>query len=242
MERIGVIPARLASTRLPEKILREIAGKPMIQHVWERASKSECLDTVLVACDDERIRKCVKDFGATAVMTSPDHPSGTDRIAEAVKDLDVNVVVNIQGDEPLVDPAMIDELVGVIESEESCTMATLAHAIDDDDEILDPSVVKIVLDQKGYALYFSRAAIPFNRAGEQIQYHKHIGMYAYRKSFLMQFVQLPQTQLEKVEKLEQLRVLESGFEIKVGVTELDSVGVDTEKDLEKVEQMIKGGV
>ena len=213
----------------------------MLQHVWERARKSKLLGSVLIACDDERIMKAAEEFGAKAVMTSKKHISGTDRIAEAVGPLAVKVVVNIQADEPLVSPKVIDHLVQAIVDDKNCMMATAVKAIETRDELENPNVVKVVIDQNRDALYFSRSVIPFNRDKQKfddINYYKHLGLYAYRKEFLLKFKDLPKSHLESVEKLEQLRVLESGYKIKTIETNIDTIGVDTPEDLKKVESLL----
>ncbi len=238
MKTIGVIPARWGSKRFEGKVLAKILGKPMIQHVWERARQSSLLEEVIIACDDERIQAQAKRFSAQVVMTSKDHPSGTDRIIEAVKDIDCEIVVNIQGDEPLIHPKTIDALVQALLVDKSCPMATAIFPLKDKKLLQDPNVVKVVIDCLGYALYFSRAVVPFPRdsdlAGQK--YYKHIGLYAYRKSFLMTYQNLPPSSLESTEKLEQLRVLEAGFRIKTIETAHDSCGVDTPEDLKSVEK------
>lgn len=235
---IGVIPARYASTRFPGKMLADLNGKPLIQHVWERVKKSKKLDDVLIACDDVRIFEAVKGFGGKAVLTSVDHISGTDRIAEAVCDIDVEIVVNIQGDEPLIDSEVIDSLVDVLLHNEKYNMATVIKNLDDEVELNNSNVVKVVIDKNKDALYFSRAAIPFAREKVVVTSFKHLGIYAYRKSFLMGYRDLPSSNLEQVEKLEQLRALEAGFKIKTILTRMDSIGVDTPEDLEKVKQIL----
>lgn len=244
MKTIGVIPARWASTRLEGKVLADIGGKPMIQHVWERSRKCRLLEDVWIACDDERVMKAAKAFGAKAVMTDPALPSGTDRIAAAVKDAPVDVIVNIQGDEPLIDPKVIEALVKAMHADPECPMATVIKAIAGEEELNNPNVVKAVVDSQGYALYFSRVAIPYNRDGrplKEIKYFKHLGIYAYRKSFLKIWETLSPSPLEKTEKLEQLRVLESGYSIKTVETDAQTIGVDTPEDLEHVRRLIRGG-
>jgi len=202
MKTIGVIPARYASTRLKAKVLADIQGKPMIQHVWERAQKSLLLDDLLIACDDPLIVEVARRFGAKAVLTSPDHPSGSDRIAEAVKDLAIDAVVNIQADEPLITPGIIDGLVEALKGDPACRMATVIKVLTGESELKDPNVVKVVIDQDHNALYFSRAPVPHNRNPMGIQggSYKHLGLYAYRKDFLMTFVRLPRGELERIEQ------------------------------------------
>ncbi|MBW1982118.1 MAG: 3-deoxy-manno-octulosonate cytidylyltransferase [Deltaproteobacteria bacterium] len=241
---VGIIPARFASVRLPGKALAVIAGLPMIQHVHQRASEARLLSRVVVATDDERILEAVVGFGGQALMTAASHASGTDRVAEAARLLnlkDDTLVVNIQGDEPLLAPAAIDELVQGLAEAPEVPMATLAHAATEKEPFHDPSVVKVVFDTRGRALYFSRAPIPANRSAHpRPTYYKHLGIYAYRHSFLQQLTSLPPSPLEAAEKLEQLRVLEHGFHIRVITTSYDSIGVDTPEDLARVRALLAG--
>lgn len=240
MEAIGVIPARYHSTRFEGKVLADILGKPMIQHVWENAKKARSLDDLIIAADDDRIIKSVKEFGGKAMFTSPAQPSGTDRLGEVVNPLDVRVVVNIQGDEPLATPEMIDSLAQALISDEEIVMATLITELKDPDQLRDPNIVKVAVDKNGFALYFSRSVIPFNRdRRDDVVYYKHIGMYAYTKDFLYTYTNLPESSLEKSERLEQLRVLENGYKIKCVETDNDTCGVDTAEDLQRVISIIK---
>ncbi len=244
MKTIGVIPARWGATRFEGKIIANLLGKPVVQHVWENARKAKTLDDLVIACDDERIMRVVQEFGGKAIYTSPDQPSGTDRLAEVVNPLDVKIVVNIQGDEPLVRPIMIDNLVIALENEKVAQMATMIKRIEDNSELTNSNVVKVVVDKNGYALYFSRYAIPYNRTGEKDEkkrptYFKHIGLYAFTKDFLFTFRNLPKSSLENAEKLEQLRVLEYGYKIKTVETKFDTIGVDTFEDLKKVEELLR---
>lgn len=238
MRAVGVIPARYASSRLPGKPLAEIAGKTMIEHVYRRAEQSKSLDAIYVATDDRRIFEAVRAFGGNVVMTREEHRSGTDRIAEAVGALEVDVVVNIQGDEPLLDPAEIDAVVAPFAVRPELVMTTAAVQITDPRDIADPSVVKVVLDVRGDALYFSRLPIPYYRSGEDGPHLKHIGLYAYRKDFLLTYAGLAPTPLETTEQLEQLRVLEYGYRIHVVLTEKDAISVDTPEDLERVRALV----
>jgi len=242
---IAVIPARYGSTRFPGKALVDIKGKPMIQWVYERTKRSKLIDRVIVATDDDRILGAVTSFGGEAMMTSSDHATGTDRIAEVAKSLDCHIVVNVQGDEPLIQPAMIDEAVMPLMQDASIPMGTLCRKIEDREEAFDPNVVKVVFDKNGFALYFSRAPIPWDRdrwAGKSSlkefifegPLYKHIGLYVFRRSFLLDYAHLPQTTLEAVEKLEQLRVLENGYKIKTVITRHESFGVDIPDDLGKI--------
>ena len=242
MDVIGVIPARYSSTRFAGKVLADIMGKPMLQHVWERAKLSRMLDDLIIACDDEIILKAANKFGAKAVMTSKEHTCGTDRISEVVNPIDVKVIINIQGDEPLIHPMMIDSVARALLEDHSINMATISKKIEDPMQVFDPNVVKVVVDKNNFALYFSRAPIPFlapNAEIDQVTYYKHIGLYAYTKDFLFTYKNLPSSNLEKTEKLEQLRVLSEGFKIKVIETTFDTVGVDTVQDLEKVKEQLQ---
>jgi len=237
---IGIIPARYGSTRLEGKPLKDICGKPMIQHVYEAAQKARLLEQVIVATDDPRIVQAVEAFGGSARLTSVEHKTGTDRIAEVAASLDVDVVVNIQGDEPLLIPAMIDEVAAPFLEEPGLPMCTLCTPILDEEKLDSPHVVKVVFNQNGYALYFSRSLIPYPRKREGFVAYEHLGLYAYRIDFLMTYISIPQTRLEINESLEQLRVLEAGYPLKVVVTHQDYYGlsVDTPEDLEKVRQIM----
>jgi 3-deoxy-manno-octulosonate cytidylyltransferase (CMP-KDO synthetase) len=243
---IGIIPARYAATRLPGKPLLPIAGKPMIQHVYERARMARTLSAVMIATDDERIAAAVRAFGGEAVLTSAAHRSGTDRLAEAARDLAADVIVNIQGDEPLIAPETIDSLVVPFEERPELAMATLATPILRPEDAAADSVVKVVVDREGYALYFSRLPIPFYRearprsAGDEPGHWKHIGLYAYRRETLARFAGLAPTPLERAEALEQLRALEHGMRILVVPTTHDAISVDTPEDLERVRHIILG--
>lgn len=241
MDAIGVIPARYSSTRFEGKVLTDIFGKPMIQHVWERAKRALLLDDVIIACDDERVFAAAREFGANCIMTAKGHLSGSDRITEVVSPIDVRVVVNIQADEPLIEPVMIDSLAEALLRDSSIYMATMAKKIEDAKEINDPNVVKVVIDKNNFALYFSRAPIPYRARDAEVKpiYYKHIGLYAYTKDFLFTYKNIPASLLERSEKLEQLRVLEEGFRIKVIETKFDTIGVDTPQDLEKIKARLK---
>ncbi|MFU8818764.1 MAG: 3-deoxy-manno-octulosonate cytidylyltransferase [Desulfurivibrio sp.] len=236
---VAIIPARYQSNRFEGKPLARILGKPMIQHVYERAQAVPLLSRVAVATDDERIADCVRSFGGEVVMTRSDHVSGTDRLAEAATIMAIDehdVVVNIQGDQPLFDAEVVAQVAGPLLEDPALPMSTLIYRIIRPEEINDPNHVKTVFDRHGRALYFSRASIPFQRnPGEGTPtYYKHLGFYAYRKGFLLTFVGLPEGEWERFEKLEQLRALEYGYTIKVVMTEHDSVEVDTPGDLERV--------
>lgn len=240
---IGIIPARWASTRFPGKPLADILGKPMIQHVYERARQARTLQRLLVATDDRRIFDAVTSFGGEAVMTRADHPTGTDRLAEAAAPLPVDLVVNIQGDEPLIDPEVIDAAARPLIEDPSIPMGTLMSRITDAADLHNPNVVKVVVDQKGFALYFSRALIPYARGGATAEtvYYYHPGLYVYRKEFLLTYAALPPTPLERAEKLEQLRALEHGYRIRVVETMHRPVSVDTPQDLEHVKHLMQRG-
>ena len=242
MNVICIIPSRYHSTRFPGKPLADLCGKPMIQHVYERVMQSKTLSYAAVATDDERIFAAVKEFGGQAIMTSPRHRSGTDRVAEAVAGLGLkedDIVVNIQGDQPLFEPSQIDEVAGPLLADPAISMATLIYKIVRGEEIFHPNAVKVVFDADHFALYFSRATIPYVRdRGQQASYYKHHGIYAYRKSFLDIFTKLPEGKLEKLEALEQLRALEHGYRIKVVETLHDSVEVDTPEELARVSDII----
>lgn len=243
---VAVIPARYASTRLPAKPLAEIAGKPMVQHVYERASAAALVDEVIIATDDERIVAAVKPYGSHTVMTPSTLLTGSDRIAHVAQSLhDADIIVNVQGDEPLLAPEMVDEAVRPLVDDSEIMVGTLVRRIDDAADLTNPGIVKAVLDGAGYALYFSRSPIPFGRDVPPTEwlmhsvYYKHIGLYVFRRAFLLTFARLPQTPLERTEKLEQLRILEHGYRIKATVTEYDSIPVDTHADLERVREALR---
>ncbi len=250
MKVVAVIPARWDSTRLKGKVLADINGKSMIQHVWERVKRAHEVDEVVVAVDKEKVYKAVVSFGGQAVFTSPEQPSGTDRIAEVASSVDADVYINVQADEPLVHPLMVDALAQVFKYERNVQMATLIKRIHSKEEISNPNVVKVVVDRKGFALYFSRSSIPYIRGGDvelpesgpalqdiSGSYFKHIGLYSYTKDFLFTYTNLPKSTLEMDEKLEQLRVLEHGYKIMTVETRYDTIGVDTSEDLEKVRKI-----
>jgi 3-deoxy-manno-octulosonate cytidylyltransferase (CMP-KDO synthetase) len=238
MRAIGIIPARYGATRFKGKVLADLSGKPVIQHVWERAKRARALDELIIAADDERIIKAVEAFGGKVTLTAREHPSGTDRLREIANPLDVEIVVNIQADEPLLQPTMIDELVAVLLADKTIVMTTLMKKIKDAEEANNPNVVKVVVDKNNFALYFSRLPIPFYKQAKTTQRYKHIGLYAYTKDFLFTFANLPSSFLEKAEGLEQLRALENGYKIKVLETTYDTVGIDTPQDLEKAKEIL----
>jgi 3-deoxy-manno-octulosonate cytidylyltransferase (CMP-KDO synthetase) len=239
MKVVGVIPARHGSTRFPGKPLALILNKPMIQHVYEQVSKSKLLDSVVVATDHEEIKAVVEGFGGQAVLTSKSHETGSDRIEEVASKVEGDFFVNVQGDEPLIRPELIDALVSAAK-ESPTSVITAKTKIQNEEDIASPNVVKVVTDTNGNALYFSRSAIPYNRAQKEHTYFKHLGIYLYPKNILSQFVKLPQSSLEEIEMLEQLRLLENGFTIKVVETNYDAVGVDTPEDIQKVENILGG--
>lgn len=238
---IGVIPARYGSTRFEGKVLANIAGKPMIQWVYQQAKKSKTLNELFVATDDHRVKSCVEGFGGKAVMTGTHHQSGTDRIAEAVEKLPADIVVNIQGDQPLLEPVMIDEAVQPLIDNPDIPMSTIKTEIKAED-FHDPAVVKVVVDERGFALYFSRSLIPYPRNQQNLRVFEHVGLYVYRKDFLLKYSKWEQGYLEKIESLEQLRVLEKGYKILVVETQSDraaGVSVDVPEDVTKVERLIQ---
>ena len=243
MSATGVIPARYGSTRLPGKSLVKLCGKPLVQWVYERAEKARRLNRLVIATDDQRIADAVVAFGGDAVMTREDHPSGTDRIAEAVSGYDVDIIINIQGDEPMIDPNLIDQLVAELERDSTWDMVTAVCPIHNSDDLHSQAVVKAVWAADGKALYFSRSLIPFPRDPSDLpgdfQHWRHIGIYGYRKSFLEKLVKTPPCMLEKVEKLEQLRALDIGGRIKIVTTHEAGLGVDTPDDVPKAEAALR---
>ena len=236
MKTVVGIPARFGSSRFPGKPLAYLAGKPMIVHVVERALAAD-VGPVIVATDDRRIAQAVENTGATICMTHPDHASGTERLAEAVADMDCDVVVNVQGDEPLIDPEAIRAVIRPFASDPKLPMATLAHPMESMKDLHDPHIVKVVCNARGHAMYFSRAAIPYPR-GEAGVPLKHVGLYAYRKDFLLTYPKLAPCESELAEHLEQLRVLYHGYEIAVTVADFEGIGVDTPEDLARAEKIL----
>jgi 3-deoxy-manno-octulosonate cytidylyltransferase (CMP-KDO synthetase) len=254
MRTLAVIPARYGSKRFPGKPLADVDGRSMIEHVYRRVNEARLVDRVLVATDDERIRDRVSAFGGNCVMTSPDHPSGTDRVAEVARELDFEIVVNVQGDEPLVEPPAIDQGVSACRESDGA-IASLRRAITSPRDLWDPNVVKVVTDTRGYALYFSRWPIPFiasfassvEEMGRRLEqrclpvegtYYKHIGLYVYPREILLGLASLDPSPLERLERLEQLRALEQGIPIRMVLTDYDNVAVDTPADLERVRRMV----
>jgi len=252
MSAIVLIPARYASTRFPGKPLALLKGLPVIQHVYQNSMNSRLADDVVVATDSETIFEKVLSFGGKAVMTSGDHASGTDRIAEVSRSMNYDIIVNVQGDEPLIRPEMIDNAISVLDDTRA-SIGTLAIRIRDRREVFDPHVVKVVFDREGFALYFSRAPVPYHRDEWKDPGHfmihdsdftvfKHIGIYSYRRDVLTQLSELPPSRLELVEKLEQLRAIEEGFTIKVKETVYETFGVDTPEDLERIEKCLNSSL
>lgn len=250
MKITAIIPARYGSTRFEGKALADIFGKPMIQHVYERTSRSALVSDVIVATDDERIASAVKKFGGRVEMTSTAHETGTDRLAEVAGRIESDIIVNVQGDEPLIEPGMIDEAIEPMTTDSSLVMSTLKSRIKTLHDFLSPNVVKVVTDWEGNALYFSRSPVPNFRdkwndlkdekfSSGKLLCYKHIGLYVYRRDFLLQYSQMSPTYLELAEKLEQLRVLENGYKIRVIETSHDSIGVDTPSDLVAVIEKLK---
>ena len=245
----AIIPARFASTRFPGKPLADILGKPMIQWVCERTARAAGINRVVVATDDRRIADAVRAFGGDVEMTRPDHPTGTDRLAEVAARIETDLVVNVQGDEPLIDPKMIEQALAPMKKNRGIPMGTLKCSLTSLEEFRNPNVVKVVTDRQGFALYFSRAPIPHARdlgalLPEDLtglNCFKHVGLYVYRKDFLLTYPKLAVTPLENLEKLEQLRALEHGFRIRVAETALPTQGVDTPADLQRVVEILRDG-
>jgi 3-deoxy-manno-octulosonate cytidylyltransferase (CMP-KDO synthetase) len=236
------IPARWGSTRFPGKPLHFIAGKPLVQHVWERCQECKQIDDIIIATDDARIAEVASSFGAQTVLTDPNHPSGTDRIAEAAKSFpDHRVIINVQGDEPLISSGLIDELACSLRDDPSVQMITAAAPIQDAAQISDPNVVKVIFDTHGDALYFSRSPLPYQRNPEAWpRSYRHLGIYGFQRSFLFQFVSWPPSRLEQTESLEQLRALENGTRIRVALTNELSPGVDTPEQAAAIEKHLIG--
>lgn len=246
---VAIVPARFNATRFSGKPLALLNGKPIIQHVFEQTSKSELVDKTYIATDDKRIYDAVTGFGGEAVMTSESHTTGTDRVAEVAAGLDCDIVVNVQGDEPFIRPEMIDDLVEMMLGDSRASVGTLAKKITDINEALSPNVVKVVLDSDSFAIYFSRAPVPYHRdewrdlnnikLSDKTVLYKHIGIYAFRKDDLLKFAGLGESMVEQTERLEQLRALNSGMKIKVKETVYDTFGIDTAEDLERAEKWLK---
>jgi 3-deoxy-manno-octulosonate cytidylyltransferase (CMP-KDO synthetase) len=241
---VAVIPARFASQRFPGKVIAPLAGKPLVYHTYLQTARANLISRVIVATDDDRVVEALQPYDVEVVMTRPDHPTGTDRIAEVAENLSESIIVNVQGDEPLVDPDTIDRAVEKLAAHPETVMATARHALHDARDIDDPNVVKVVTDRHGRALYFSRHAIPYIRAeedtgGDGVTHWQHIGLYVFRREFLLSYPSLPPTPLELLERLEQLRVLENGYAIAVVDTEHKSIGVDTPADLDRAREILE---
>lgn len=244
-QKVVIIPARLASSRLPNKVILDLGGKSIIQRVYEQAKKASTIDEVYIATDSDQIAGICSAFTENIIMTRADHPTGTDRIAEAIGALDAKIVINVQGDEPFIDPDVIDELGDRIERF-GVPMATVASRIQWVEDLLNPNIVKVTIDSHKNALYFSRSVIPyareikwqeFEKIPEEMIYYRHFGIYAYQKHFLMGYAAMTPTSLEKTERLEQLRALENGYTISVVITDRQSIGIDTEEDLQKARKI-----
>ncbi len=252
MQIIAVIPARYASTRFPGKLMADLAGKPVIQHVYEQTLKASMVSRVIVATDDQRIVDVIRHIGGEALITKTSHETGTDRLAEVAGKLEADIIVNVQGDEPLINPSMIDQAIAPFLDNRDLKMGTLKSRVRCLHDFLSPNVVKVVTDNNGYALYFSRSPLPFFRdkwqdlkdeafsAGRLLCY-KHVGLYVYKRDFLIEYAAMPQTFLELSEKLEQLRALENGIRIRVVETDFESLGIDTPEDLNKARERLKQG-
>ncbi|MBI1317588.1 MAG: 3-deoxy-manno-octulosonate cytidylyltransferase [Candidatus Hydrogenedens sp.] len=238
---LAVIPARYASERFPGKMIVELEGKPLVYHAYARACKASLIDEVVVAADDERIADALAPYGVNVVMTSPDHTTGTDRVAEVAAQADAEIIVNVQGDEALIDPQVIDDTIRPLLREPDVAMSTACHALTDPAKIADPNIVKVVRDSKGHAIYFSRAPIPHVRGGgatEKPVHFQHIGLYVFRRDFVIVYANMAPTPLEQLEKLEQLRAIENGYKIAVVETDYRCIGVDTPADLEEVRTLL----
>jgi 3-deoxy-manno-octulosonate cytidylyltransferase (CMP-KDO synthetase) len=238
---LAVIPARYESSRFPGKVIAPLAGKPLVQHTYERTALASCVDEVCIATDSAIVADALKPFETKVVMTRGDHLSGTDRIAEVATNSSARIVVNVQGDEPLIDPATIDAVVAALDADEGAVMSTAARLLTDPKLIADPNCVKVVKDRSGRALYFSREPIPHQRAagGAPAKYWRHIGLYAFRRHFLLEYAKMPPSPLERTELLEQLRALENGYAIQVVETQYESIGVDTPADLERARDALE---
>ena len=237
MKTAAIIPARFGSMRFPGKVLAQLQGKPIIQWVWERACQSKA-DTVLIAVDDPKVKEAVEAFGGKAIMTRPDHPSGSDRIWEAAEHLDADLIINVQGDEPMIPPSVINDLIDAMTGCDA-EMGTVVVPVKRADVENNPNLPKVTLTADGYAIYFYRSMIPYLReGGEETEVYRHWGIYAYRRAALQKFVSLPPGKLEQCEKLEQLRALENGMRIKVIQTNFETIGIDTPEDLRKAEEFL----
>lgn len=236
-----MIPARYGATRFPAKLMQDLCGKPVIVHTYERVADTRLFDEVYVVTDDDRIEKAIQEVGGKVIRSKKEHNSGSDRLAEASRDLDVDIIVNVQGDEPFTDKENLQKVIDIFVKDltKSIAVASLMERITDPDDIANPNNVKVVVNKFGEALYFSRNIIPFPRdPNTKVSYYKHIGIYAYRKEALQQFTELPPSLLEETEKLEQLRYLENGFKIRLALTDIPTIGIDTPEDLERARKRL----
>ena len=236
-----MIPARYGATRFPAKLMQDLCGKPVIVHTYERVADTRLFDEVYVVTDDDRIEKVIREVGGKVIRSKKEHNSGSDRLAEASRDLDVDIIVNVQGDEPFTDKENLQKVIDIFVKDltKSIAVASLMERITDPDDIANPNNVKVVVNKFGEALYFSRNVIPFPRdPNTKVSYYKHIGIYAYRKEALQQFTELPPSLLEETEKLEQLRYLENGFKIRLALTNIPTIGIDTPEDLERARKRL----
>jgi len=241
MKLIAMIPARYGATRFPAKLMQDLCGKPVIVHTYERVADTRLFDEVYVVTDDDRIEKVIREVGGKVIRSKKEHNSGSDRLAEASRDLDVDIIVNVQGDEPFTDKENLQKVIDIFVKDltKSIAVASLMERITDPDDIANPNNVKVVVNKFGEALYFSRNIIPFPRdPNTKVSYYKHIGIYAYRKEALQQFTELPPSLLEETEKLEQLRYLENGFKIRLALTNIPTIGIDTPEDLERARKRL----
>ncbi|WP_181830894.1 3-deoxy-manno-octulosonate cytidylyltransferase [Capnocytophaga ochracea] len=241
MKLIAMIPARYGATRFPAKLMQDLCGKPVIVHTYERVADTRLFDEVYVVTDDDRIEKVIREVGGKVIRSKKEHNSGSDRLAEASRDLDVDIIVNVQGDEPFTDKENLQKVIDIFVKDltKSIAVASLMERITDPDDIANPNNVKVVVNKFGEALYFSRNVIPFPRdPNTKVSYYKHIGIYAYRKEALQQFTELPPSLLEETEKLEQLRYLENGFKIRLALTDIPTIGIDTPEDLERARKRL----
>ena len=241
MKLIAMIPARYGATRFPAKLMQDLCGKPVLVHTYERVADTRLFDEVYVVTDDDRIEKVIREVGGKVIRSKKEHNSGSDRLAEASRDLDVDIIVNVQGDEPFTDKENLQKVIDIFAKDltKSIAVASLMERITDPDDIANPNNVKVVVNKFGEALYFSRNIIPFPRdPNTKVSYYKHIGIYAYRKEALQQFTELPPSLLEETEKLEQLRYLENGFKIRLALTNIPTIGIDTPEDLERARKRL----
>ena len=236
-----MIPARYGATRFPAKLMQDLCGKPVIVHTYQRVADTNLFDQVYVVTDDDRIENAIREVGGKVIRSQKEHNSGSDRLAEASKDLEVDIIVNVQGDEPFTDKENLQKVIDIFanDPQQNIAVASLMERITHPDDIANPNNVKVVVNKFNEALYFSRSVIPFPRdTNTKVPYYKHIGIYAYRKDALQQFTQLPPSLLEETEKLEQLRYLENGFKIRLAVTDIPTIGIDTPEDLEKARKRL----